>query len=74
VAALKREARTRVLLAHLRYPGHQQEARAGKAGGGFGTLAAIGYGAIWLPWAAAYGKQRRERLAREKRKAEDDED
>jgi hypothetical protein len=55
-------------------PRHQQEARAGRAGGGFGTLAAIGYGAIWLPWAAAYGKQRRERLEREKRHAEDDEE
>jgi hypothetical protein len=56
-------------------PPHQQPERAGKAGGGFGVVAAVGYGGIWLPWAVAFGKQRRERAERQKRRAGgDDED
>lgn len=41
-------------------------ARMGQAGTGCGTIAAIGYGGIWIPWAAAYGKRRRERLEQER--------
>lgn len=33
--------------------------RASMAGSGAGLVMAIGYGAIWLPYAAAMGKRRR---------------
>jgi hypothetical protein len=42
-------------------PRHQQEARAQKLGAGVAVVAAVGYGAVWLPWAAARGRDRRRR-------------
>jgi hypothetical protein len=54
-------------------PRSTAEARLGQAGTGCGTVAALGYGAIWLPWAAAWGKRRRERLERERAEEEEDE-
>lgn len=48
-------------------PGASKQDRASQAGGGLGVLAGIGYGCIWLPYAAAIGKQKRK--AREKAKA-----
>jgi hypothetical protein len=48
-------------------PGVSKKDRAAQAGGGLGVFAGIGYGCIWLPYAAAIGKQKRE--AREKAKS-----
>jgi type II secretory pathway component PulM len=49
--------------------GISAEERASAVGGGMGIVAAIGYGAIWLPLAAKLGRQRREaRLAKRKTK------
>jgi hypothetical protein len=41
-------------------PGAEQ--RAQSLGQGLGIVAAIGLGALWLPWAAKVGKKRREAL------------
>ena len=49
-----------------RVPRHEQERRAGMLGSGAATVAAIGYGAIWLPWAVVVGRKRRERAERER--------
>ncbi len=54
---------TAVLLQDV--PRRQWNARAGAAGGFAGLIIAIGCGAIWLPWAAKVGKQKRQE--REKR-------
>jgi hypothetical protein len=43
-----------------RVRGAGTEERAKRLGMGAGTLMAIGYAAIWLPYAAAVGKRRRE--------------
>ena len=40
-------------------PRHQQDERAKMLGGGMATVALIGYAAILLPWAVAWGKKRR---------------
>lgn len=48
-------------------PGVSKEDRAAKVGGGLGVFAGIGYAGIWLPYAAAIGKKKREE--REKAKA-----
>lgn len=55
-------------------PVRQQQERASKAGGGFGIVAAAGYGGIWVPWAAAYGRKRRERLREQSRRPDVDEE
>lgn len=47
-------------------PTRAAEQRAAQAGGGAGTVMVIGYGAIWLPFAAAVGKRRREAAAKRK--------
>lgn len=52
-------------------PHSAAEARLKQAGAGCGTVAAIGYGAILIPWAAAYGKRRRQRLEREREEEHD---
>ncbi len=39
--------------------GVRTEARAAQMGSGLGVLTAIGYGCIWLPYAAKIGKQKR---------------
>lgn len=38
-------------------PGRAAEQRAQQAGGGAGVVMAIGYGAIWLPYAVAVGRR-----------------
>lgn len=48
--------------------GVRTEARASKLGGGVGVLATLGYGCIWLPYAASIGKQRRAEREKAKRK------
>ncbi len=48
-------------------PGVSMEERGTKLGVGMGTLAGIGLGAIWLPFAARLGKERREAMERAKR-------
>ncbi|QDU36245.1 hypothetical protein Mal4_05290 [Maioricimonas rarisocia] len=48
-------------------PGARAEDRAAVAGSGLGTLASIGYGAIWIPLAFRIGKQMRERRERAQR-------
>jgi hypothetical protein len=50
-------------------PRGQQEARASSLGSGCGVLASIGYGAIWLPWAAVKGKKRRQEREEKARQA-----
>ncbi len=47
-------------IAGQRLPARVANARAQKAGGGTATVMAIGYAGIWLPYAAALGKRRRE--------------
>lgn len=47
--------------------GVSMDDRASQLGGGLGILGAIGYGAIWLPFAASVGKARREALAKSKK-------
>jgi len=48
------------VIAGQRLPRRDAEQRAGQAGTGAAVVMAIGYGAIWLPFAAAVGKRRRE--------------
>ena len=43
----------------------ERNARAAKLGTGMGALTAVGWGVLWLPWAAQVGKRRREARARE---------
>ncbi|MBC8324198.1 MAG: DUF4339 domain-containing protein [Verrucomicrobia subdivision 3 bacterium] len=43
----------------------ERNARAAKLGAGMGALTAMGWGVLWLPWAAQVGKRRREAKARE---------
>lgn len=47
-------------------PGASTEQRTQMAGSATGTVAAIGYGAIWIPFAMVAGKKRREALAQQK--------
>lgn len=44
----------------------ERNARAAKLGTGMGALTVMGWGVLWLPWAAQVGKRRREAKAREK--------
>lgn len=46
----------------------ERNQRATMVGGGMGTLASIGWAGLWLPWAAAVGKRRREERQRARRK------
>jgi len=47
----------------------ERKERAGKLGSGMGVITAVGWGALWLPWAAKVGKKRRaERLAAQQQK------
>ena len=50
-------------IASQRLPRRVAEQRAQTAGGAAGVVVAVGYGAIWLPYAAAVGKRRREEAA-----------
>ena len=43
-------------------------ARAGLVGTGMGTVVGIGWAGLWLPYAAAMGKQRRAERERARRK------
>jgi hypothetical protein len=47
-------------------PGVSKKDRAAQAGGGLGVFAGIGYGCIWLPYAAAIGKKKRAERERAK--------
>jgi hypothetical protein len=49
-------------------PNRVKNERASQLGGGLGVFTAIGYGAIWLPFAAKIGKQRREQRTKASRK------
>ncbi|MFG0336036.1 MAG: hypothetical protein ACF8TS_21970 [Maioricimonas sp. JB049] len=51
----------------IEHPIPGAEDRAALAGSGLGTLASIGYGAIWIPLAIRIGKQMRERRERSQR-------
>ena len=44
----------------------ERNARAAKLGTGMGALTVVGWGVLWLPWAAQVGKRRREAKARER--------
>ena len=37
----------------------ERQERAGKLGAGMGVITAVGWGVLWLPWAAKVGKKRR---------------
>lgn len=50
--------------------GMTQDQRAAKVGGGMGVAAGIGYGIIWIPYAAQVGQRRRaERARKQQRKS-----
>ena len=49
-------------------PRRQRTERASMLGVGAGALVGVGWAGLWLPYAAAIGKQRREERARAKRK------
>jgi hypothetical protein len=49
-------------------PSPETAARASMAGSGFGILASIGFGILWLPYAFEVGKRKREQQERAKRK------
>jgi hypothetical protein len=57
-----------------RVPRHQQDERARLLGTGTGTLAVIGYGAIWLPWAVVWGRRRRQQREDDSRREDRDSD
>lgn len=65
------------VIANQRLSKREGEQRAQQAGTGAAVVMAIGYAAIWLPFAAAVGKQRREALQtgnkRRRRERDDDE-
>lgn len=46
--------------------GVSNEQRGAQLGGGLGVFAGIGFAAIWLPYAAAIGKKKREERDRAK--------
>lgn len=59
-------------------PGRAAEQRAQQAGGGAGMVMALGYAGIWLPYAFAVGRKKREAAAsgtrRRRRDRDDDRD
>lgn len=50
-----------------RVPGVRAKDRAAQLGSGLGTLTVIGYGAIWLPFAAKVGQKKRAEREEKKR-------
>lgn len=49
-------------------PHRDRGARASQLGSGMGVLTSVGWAGLWLPYAAAIGKKRREKRARASRK------
>jgi hypothetical protein len=49
-------------------PPSDRDRRAGLLGQGAGTVMALGYAAIWLPYAYQVGRRRREQRERERRR------
>jgi hypothetical protein len=46
----------------------ERNERASMVGVGMGTVVGIGWAGLWLPWAAALGRQRRDERERARRK------